>query len=622
MKTMRPLEDPCQGAVGEWIVPHKVDKLRRMPKNAVSSKLTAILYADVAGYSRLTGDDELGTHHRVMSALDSATEFIKTSGGSVLRYAGDAILAEFSSVVAAANASIAIQNELQSRNQATPEDQQIRVRIGINLGEVLEDRGEIFGQGVNLAARLEAAALPGGICVSAAVHEQIVGKVDVEFADGGFEEFKNIAKPVHVFHWQPGLTITGQDGTVLAKSSVADLVLPDKPSIAVLAFENMSTDPEQAFFADGISEDIITELSTFRSLFVIARNSSFAFKGQSIDVKEVGRKLGVRYVVEGSVRRSGNRVRVTAQLIDAVNDKHLWAERYDRELEDIFAVQDEVTHAIVSTIEPHLASTERQRARRKPTESLGAWECYQRGLWHMYQFQHDDLIQALQLLERAVALDPTFSSAHAGLALTLHYHVLLGFAPDRDAELARAFEAGRTAVKLDENDSFAHLALGRIHTIHGEHDAAIARCDIAISLTPSYANAHFGRAHSLWMSGRASEAIASHDEAMRLSPRDPILWAFMASKAIALILLGRYEEGLDWALRAQRQPNAALWAFLPEAAALALLERIDEARASLERARELQHDISVSFVDHVLPITDTDYRALFMGGLIKAGMPE
>jgi adenylate cyclase len=313
---------------------------------------------------------------------------------------------------------------------------------------------------------------------------------------------------------------------------------------------------------------------------------------------------------------------VTAQLIDAVDDKHLWAQRYDRELEDIFAVQDEVTHAIVATIEPHLASTERQRARRKPTESLGAWECYQRGLWHMYQFQHDDLIQGLQLHERAIALDPTFSSAHAGLALTLHYHVLLGFSPDRDAELARAFEAGRTAVKLDENDSFAHLALGRIHTIHGEHDAAIARCDIAISLTPSYANAHFGRAHSLWMSGRASQAIASHDEAMRLSPRDPILWAFMASKAIALIMLGRYEEGLDWALRAQRQPNTALWAFLAEASALALLERIDEARATLEHARELQHDVSVSFVDHVLPITDTDYRALFVGGLIKAGMPE
>ncbi len=362
---MRPLEDPCQGAVGQWIVRHKVDKLSRMPKNAVSHKLTAILYADVAGYSRLTGDDELGTHHRVMSALDSAAEIIKNGRGKVLRYAGDAILAEFSSIVAATNASVAIQNELQSRNQDTPEQQQIRVRIGINLGEVLEDRGEIFGEGVNLAARLEAAALPGGICVSAAVHEQIVGKVDVEFEDGGFEEFKNIAKAVHVYHWPPGSATTGRFRATMADPSAVELVLPDKPSIAVLPFDNMSTDPEQAFFADGISEDITTELSKFRSLFVIARNSSFAFKGQSIDVKEVSRKLGVRYVVEGSVRRSGNRVRVTAQLVDAVDDKHLWAERYDRDLEDIFAVQDEVTHAVVATIEPHLASTERQRARRK-----------------------------------------------------------------------------------------------------------------------------------------------------------------------------------------------------------------------------------------------------------------
>jgi adenylate cyclase len=593
-----------------------------MPKDAVSRKLTAILYADVAGYSRLTGDDELGTHHRVMSALDFATETIKEGGGSVLRYAGDAILAEFSSVVAAANASVAIQNELLSRNRDVLEEQQIRVRIGINLGEVLEDRDEIFGEGVNLAARLEAAALPGGICVSSAVHEQIVGRVDVEFEDGGVEEFKNIARPVHVYHWQPGLTTTGQGKTAMANSSAPDLVLPDKPSIAVLPFDNMSTDPEQVFFADGISEDIITELSKFRSLFVIARNSSFAFKGQSIGIKEISRKLGVRYVVEGSVRRSGNRVRVTAQLIDAVDDKHLWAERYDRELEDIFAVQDEVTHAIVSTIEPHLASTERQRARRKPTESLGAWECYQRGLWHMHQYERDDLTQGLQLLDRAIALDPTFSSAHAGLALSLYYHVILGFASDRDSEMARALDAGKTAVRLDENDPFAHVALGRVHTFHREHDTAIAQCDIAISLTPSYANAHFGRAHSLWMSGRARDALDSHDEAMRLSPRDPILWAFMASKAIALIVLGRYEEGLDWALKAQQQPNTALWAFLPEASALALLDRTPEAEAALERARQLQLDVSIGFVDHVLPITDTGYRELFVGGLIKAGMRD
>jgi adenylate cyclase len=593
-----------------------------MSEDAVSRKLTAILYADVVGYSRLTEADELGAHRRVMSALDFATESIKASGGTVLRYAGDAILAEFPSVVATANASVAIQNELHARNKDIPEKQRVSLRIGINLGEVLEDRGEIFGDGVNLAARLEAAAPPGGICVSATVRDQIVGKVDAEFEDGGLQEFKNIARPVHVYHWPSASHTSTRDETAAASSPSVDLALPDKPSIAVLPFDNMSTDTEQGFFADGISEDIITELSKFRSLFVIARNSSFAFKGQPIDVKEVSRKLGVRYVVEGSVRRSGNRVRVTAQLIDAVDDMHLWAERYDRELEDIFAVQDEVTNAIVSTIEPELASTERQRARRKPTGNLGAWESYQRGLWHLHQYQSGDLAQGIELLERAIELDSTFSSAYAGLAMALYYHVILGFADDREAEMARAMEAGKTAVKLDEGDSTAHVALGRVYTLHRDHAAAIEQCDKAISLTPSKANAHFGRAHSLWMSGRAEEAIVSHDEAMRLSPRDPIMWAFMASKAIALILLERYEEGLDWALKAQRQPNSALWAYLPEASVLALLGRTDEARAALDRARDLKREVSVEFVDNVLPITDAKYRELFVGGLVEAGMPE
>jgi adenylate cyclase len=458
--------------------------------------------------------------------------------------------------------------------------------------------------------------------VSATVRDQIVGKVDAEFEDGGLQEFKNIARPVHVYHWPSASQTSTRDETAAASSPSADLALPDKPSIAVLPFDNMSTDAEQGFFADGISEDIITELSKSRSLFVIARNSSFAFKGQSVDVKEVSRKLGVRYVVEGSVRRSANRVRVTAQLIDAVDDKHLWAERYDRELEDIFAVQDEVTNAIVSTIEPQLASTERQRARRKPTENLGAWECYQRGLWHLHQYQADDLAEAMELLERAIEMDSTFSSAHAGLALALYYHVILGFADDREVAMARAMKAGKTAINLDESDPFAHVALGRVYTLHRNHAAAIDECDIAISLTPSRADAQFGRAHSLWMSGRAEEAIVSHDEAIRLSPRDPNMWAFMASKAIALIMLERYQEGLDWALKAQRQPNSALWAYLPEASALALLDRVDEARAALDRARELKREVSVRFVDNVLPVTDETYRALFVGGLIKAGMPE
>ncbi|MHC4409883.1 MAG: tetratricopeptide repeat protein, partial [Planctomycetota bacterium] len=345
-------------------------------------------------------------------------------------------------------------------------------------------------------------------------------------------------------------------------------------------------------------------------------------KSRSVDVKEVSAKLGVRYVVEGSVRRAGNRVRVTAQLIDAVEDKHIWAERYDRELEDIFAVQDEVTHAIVATIEPHLASSERQRARRKPTGSLSAWECYQRGLWHIFQYRAEDLEKGLDYLERAIKLDPDFASAHAGLAFGLYYRIILGFTPDRGVDLAQALESGRIAVRLDENDPFAHVALGRVHTNIGEHDNAIAACDRAIALNPNYANAYFGRAHSLWLSGRPEEALSSHDRAMRLSPRDPVLWAFMASKAIALLLLDRYDEALEWSRRAQQQPAFAIWALMPEVSALALLGRLDEARSAMERVKQLKPDVSVAFVDLALPFSQADDREHFLRGLIQAGLPD
>ena len=377
---------------------------------------------------------------------------------------------------------------------------------------------------------------------------------------------------------------------------------------------------EQEYFSDGITEDIITELSRFHSVFVIARNSSFTFKGKAVDVTEVGQKLGVRYVVEGSVRKAGNRVRVTAQLVEAASGNHIWAERYDRELEDIFAVQDEVTLAIVTAIEPTLGSVERQRARRKPTESLDAWDCYQRGLWHLYQYRADDGAAALEFLQRAVDLDPTFASAHAGLAFALYYGIVLGFSERPDNDLARALAAGETAVTIDANEPFAHVALGRVHTIRAEHDAAIASCDNAIALNPNYASAHFGRAHSLWMAGRPAEAIVSHDEAMRLSPRDPLMWAFMASKAIALIVLGRYDEALDWARKALRQPNAAIWAHMPEVSALGLLGRPDEARAALDRVRGIKSDVSLAFVDQAVPFTDKAGREHFVDGLRKAGL--
>jgi len=583
-------------------------------------RLAAILAADVVAYSRLMDEDEAGTlaalkeHRRAL--IDPA---IARHNGRLVKLMGDGALVEFASVVDAIACAAEIQEAMVGRNAGVAEARRITFRIGINLGDVIVEGEDIYGGGVNVAARLEGLAEPGGICVSGTAYDTAHDKLDLAFESLGEQQVKNIDRPVRTYRV---VLDGGSGGGVSAAGPSAALELPDKPSLAVLPFANMSAEPDQDFFADGISEDIITELSKFHTLFVIARNSSFAFKGQSVDVKEVSAKLGVRYIVEGSVRRAGSRVRITAQLIDAVDDSHIWAERYDRDLEDIFAVQDEVTRAIVSAIEPQLASSERQRARRKPTENLGAWECYQRGLWHLHQYRAEDAEEAISFLQRAIDLDPTFASAHAGLAFVLYYKVILGFSEDRTGDLAAAYAAGTTAVRLDENDPFAHVALGRVHTARGEHDKAIERCNRAIALNPNYASAYFGRAHSLWMSGRPTEAVLSHDEAMRLSPRDPLLWAFQASKAIALILLERYEEALDYARMAQRQPNTALWAFMPEVSVLGLMGRVDEARAALERVHRLKPDITCSFAMQVLPISRTADREHFVRGLLAAGVPE
>jgi adenylate cyclase len=491
------------------------------------------------------------------------------------------------------------------------------LRIGVHLGDIISEGDDIFGDGVNVAARLEALAEPGSVCIAETVREHATSKLPYAFEDLGEQTFKNIARPVRA--WRVAMTTgTKQDAVPHAAPALA---LPDKPSIAVLPFTNMSGDPEQEYFADGMTEDIITELSRFRWLFVIARNSSFAFKGQSPDIRDVGEKLGVRYVVEGSVRRAGNRVRITAQLIDAASNEHIWAERFDRDLEDIFTVQDEVTHAIVSTVEPHLAASERQRARRKPAANLDAWECYQRGLWHLFRMTPEDSRVALDFLERAIALDPGFASAHAGLSYALYYHVLFDFTADRQADLARAESYARTAIALDENDPFAHIALSRTHTIRGDPESAIEACNRAIALNPSYASAHFGRAHALWHAGRPADAILSHDRAIRLSPRDPLMWAFLASKAIALLLLDRAEEAAELAGHAKRQPNPGLFANIAELAALGHLGRREDCRRALEEARRIKPDLSIPFIRQSLPIQDPGTLQRFLEALRNAGVP-
>jgi adenylate cyclase len=586
-------------------------------------RLAAILAADVVGYSRMMGVDEAGTLERLKSLRKELVQpKIMERRGRIVKLMGDGLLAEFPSVVEAVQCAVEIQQSITGREVDLPGDRRIRLRIGVNLGDIIVEGSDIYGDGVNVTARLEALADPGGVCVSGTVFDHVKGKVGLDFANLGEQQIKNIDQPVQVYRIALDSPAEASEAVATSTKSAAALELPDKPSIAVLPFSNMSGDPEQEYFADGITEDIITELSKFRTLFVIARNSSFAFKGQALDVKQISSKLGVRYVVEGSVRRAGNRVRITAQLIDAAEDKHIWAQRYDRDLEDIFAVQDEVTFAIVTTIEPQLAISERKRALRKPPESLDAWENYQRGLWHTFQYEPEDRDTTLAFFGRAIELDPTFASAYAGLGYALYVYIILGASPDRNKDLERAFEASQTAVRLDEHDPFAWVALTRGHLLRGEHDAAITAADTAISLNPNFALAHFGRAHALWHSGRPSEAIASHDEALRLCPLDPLMWAYLASNSIALVMLGEFEEAIALSRRSQRQANSAIFSHLAEISALGQLERSEEARDAIKRAQEKKPDVSIAYVDEALPITDPRCREIFHGGLRKAGLPN
>ena len=376
-------------------------------------RLAAIVSTDVVGYSRLMGADKAGTLAAMRAHRKELwNPTIEKFGGRIVGTAGDSLLVEFASAVAAVESSVVVQRGMVERNADLPDDKRMLLRIGINIGEVVIEDDDIFGDGVNIAARMQEIAVPGGIAISRNAQEQVRDKLDIALADDGMHEVKNIAEPVHVWRWSP----EGAGAAPAVPS--AKLKLPDKPSIAVLPFDNMSGDPEQEHFSDGISEDIITALSSLRWLFVIARNSTFTYKGSAVDVTRVSRELGVRYVVEGSVRKAANRVRITAQLIDGSTGNHVWAERYDRELDDIFALQDEITEAIVGRIDSEVRSSERERAHRKPPANLDAWDLYQQGSWHFLKITKEDTEIGRRLCQKAIERDPNFASAYAGLAFT------------------------------------------------------------------------------------------------------------------------------------------------------------------------------------------------------------
>ncbi len=518
-----------------------------MPEERVQRRLAAILVADVVGYSRLIRADEEGTL-AALKALraDIIDPKIADHNGRIVKLMGDGMLAEFRSVVDAVRTAAEIQRAVAERNADQSEDRRIDFRVGINLGDVVIDGDDIQGDGVNVASRLEGLAEPGGMCISAAVYEQIRDRIELAFEDIGQQKVKNIDRPVHVWRWSKDASVTAETPATADQP----LPLPDKPSIAVLPFDNLSGDPEQEYFSDGITEDIITGLSRVRTFLVIARNSSFAYKGQSPDIRKVASDLGVRYVLEGSVRKAGDRVRITAQLIDAATGAHLWADRYDREIEDIFAVQDEITQTVVGAIQPELNRAEQQRALMKRPESLDAWDLYSRGLWHFARHDKENNGKAQELFARATELDANFCAAHAYLVFTKFLSVVVSFTEDRNAIIEEMMVIGRNALAADGNDAFAHLAIAGAHLIRSDAAPAIEALDRAIELNPSFSMAYnwLGDAHALV--GETDKAIACAETAMRLSPADPQMSSFMVVAALANILARRFDEAESWARKA------------------------------------------------------------------------
>jgi adenylate cyclase len=582
-----------------------------MPEE-VERRLTTILAADVAEYSRLMRTDEDGTLRMLTACRAIVDAMIAEHRGRIANTAGDSVLAEFPSVAEALSCALAIQPAIARRNENLSSERWMRFRIGIHLGDVLVKDGDLFGDAVNIAARLQALAEPGGIAVSATVREHIGTRVAAAYTDGGARQVKNIAEPVRVFHVAPM-------GAVPPIEPLTALALPDKPSVAVLPFTNMSTDPEQEFFADGIAEDIITALSRFPSLFVVARNSSFTYKGRAVDVKQVGRELGVRYVLEGGLRKSSNRIRVTAQLVEAETGKHVWANRYDRDLADIFELQDEITEAVTIAIAPAIADAEQRRAMRKPPGSPDAWAAYQRGLWHVSKATSHDISLAEQFFQQAIDLDPTFSGAYGGLAMA-QGQAADDFQTRNLPETLSSIEAlARRAVALDGADAEARSLLANALWRRADYEGALAEAERALAAAPNLAFAHHMLGTTLMFSGRPKEGLTALERSIRLDPRHPRSAVRLMQVALALYLSREYAAAVEAAKRAIRSypdyPNTYRWL----AAALGQLGRTEEAKEALEKAIAIVPASFEMYVRSGVPWMRPQDHAHMLEGLRKAG---
>jgi adenylate cyclase len=573
-------------------------------------RLAAIVCADVVGYSRLVGVDEEGTLARLKALRRELIDpKVAEHRGRIVKTTGDGLLLEFASVVDAVRCVVETQTVIAARRSDKPLDRHIEFRFGVHMGDILSDGDDILGDGVNIAARLEALATPGGLCVSGRVREDLVGKLDVSFHDAGEQSLKNIARPVSVWHWSPTAS------PAVAVSSEAELALPDKPSIAVLPFTNLSGEPDQEFFTDGVTEDIITELSRFRSLFVIASNSSFSYKGKSPDIRQVGKQLGVRYVLEGSIRRAGNRIRVSGQLIDAPTGSHIWAERYDRVLEDIFAVQEELTRSIVRAIAPQIEAAELDKVRRRRPESLSAYEIAVRGWaksWEAH-IKSDRAVRedAIREARAALAIDARSSLALNALAYAQWQHILLGTAVDRDVTWREGDVAATRAIEEDRSDSCAYGIKGRLLAYAIDQDRigdALTYSRRGYDLNPNNMLSLTGLALVEILAGNPESGIEHLHQALRMSPRDPQRYMMHHYLSVASVCSRDYANGVKYALLGIGEAPRFPLLHVMLANSYVGMGEIEKAMTALEEARRLGPEVVESRLAAGFPLRDCEHR--------------
>jgi len=587
-------------------------------RESVTRRLAAIL---VAGYSRLFPGDEKENFAQLRGLLTGVVEpQIGEFGGSIFKETTEIVLADFDDVVEAARCAAALRDAVAQTNQTLPDEQRIAMRIGINFGDIIAEEGDIFGDGVNIAARVEALAKPGSVYVSEIVHQQVAHKVDFDFEDLGPQSLKNIERPIRVFRMAGEMAELSEDLVAAATPAASAPDFDDRRAIAVLPFANFSGDPEQEFFADGITEDIISMLAGWRAFPVIARNSTFTYKGQTVDVKKVGKELGARYVLEGSVRKSGRRVRVTAQLIQTDTGHHIMAEKYDRNLTDLFELQDEITHAIAGAIEPEVLKFERERIAERPPRSEDAYELFQRAMFHHYRQNKTDNVEAQIYFRRALAIDQQYAQAAAALSIALTMAGYLSWVKDPERNYEEAFDLAYRATNLDARYPNAHFALGLSCMYTHRPERAAAEMRQAIDLNPSFAAAHSILGHILAYDGRAEEAISLVEKGIRLSPTDPRLFIWLPALACAHYQLQHYEEAIEAGRRAWTLNRNLPVGLRYVVAGLAQLGRMSEARAALADLKKI--DAGLDSFERLARRLFTDSAPVdhILEGLRKAGM--